>query len=82
MFFEYLTLFYCACCNLFQIKIQGCGNQIFDYSKIITLRETEEELADTVTDTAEVELKRPGTRTIDSSGENFKHLPVVEITIR
>lgn len=60
---------------------KGCGNQIFDYSKIITLRETEEELADTVTDTAEVELKRPGTRTIDSSGENFKHLPVVEITI-
>jgi len=79
----------------FVISLQGCGNQIFDYSKIIILTQdnkiTPIELEATSSSSLdaqctagalasfEMDIQRPSTRTIDSWGENPKQLPVVEI---
>ena len=75
--------------------LQGCGNQIFDYSKTILIKDngtttstdnnsTKDSQASSSLykpnlDVMSEPLVRPGTRTVDRCGENTKRLPEVEV---
>ena len=75
--------------------LQGCGNQIFDYSKTILIKDNETTTTSTDNnstkdsqasslykpslDVMSEPLVRPGTQTVDRCGENTKRLPEVEV---
>ena len=62
--------------------MQGCGNQIFDYSKVIKLQNSEEESENDVHNKKQPVEGRSETRTLDYSEINKKNLSTIEIATK
>ena len=62
--------------------MQGCGNQIFDYSKVIKLQNSEEESENDFHNKKQPVEGRSETRTLDYSEINKKNLWTIEIATK